>query len=135
MIKRILLLAAPAVVAVVFAGVALSAGGKGSMADQARAAGWNCNPEVPIAGHYLHCSPPGKPSVADLLAGNTTAPSLELRVYDFTTEEFAGMESLMRADLYRGQPCHQDGQSEWGLLDLPVDYRACHRFETGNPPF
>jgi hypothetical protein len=134
MFKPVLLLAAPVAAAVVFAGVALSAGGPGSSADQARAAGWNCNPEVPIAGNYLHCAPPGKPSVADLLGG-TNAPSIELRVYDFTTEEFAGIESLVRADLYRGQACHQDGQDEWGLLDLPVDYRACHRFETGNPPF
>lgn len=116
-------------------GIAYSAGGPGSSADQARAAGWDCAPEVPIAGNYLHCAPPGKPSVADILSGATNAPSVELRVYDFTTEEFAGIESLIRADLYRGQPCRQDGQDEWGLLDLPVDYRACHRFETGNPPY
>ena len=94
---------------------------------------WDCEPYIPIAGNYQHCAPPGKPSVAELLAG-TTAPSIELRVFDFTTGEFAGIESLKRADLYQGQPCHQDGQDEWGLLDLPVDYRACHRFETGNPP-
>ena len=91
---------------------------------------WDCEPYVPIAGNYQHCAPPGKPSVEDLLAG-TNAPSIELRVFDFTTGEFAGIESLIRADLYQGQPCHQDGQDEWGLLDLPVDYRACHRFETG----
>jgi hypothetical protein len=135
MFKGIVLLAAPIVAAAAFAGIAFSAGGPGSTADQARAAGWNCNPEVPIAGNYLHCAPPGKPSVADILAGNTNAPSIELRVFDFTTETFAGIESLIRADLYHGQPCPQDGQDEWGLLDLPVDYRACHRFETGNPPF
>jgi hypothetical protein len=132
MIKPALLLTAPIAAAAVFAGVAFSAG-SGSTADQARAAGWNCNPEVPIAGNYLHCAPPGKPSVADLLAG-TNEPTIELRVFDFTTEEFAGTESLVRADLYRGQPCNQDGQDQWGLLDLPVDYRACHHFETGNPP-
>ena len=96
---------------------------------------WDCEPYVPIAGNYQHCAPPGKPSVADLLAGETDAPSLELRVFDFATGKFAGMESLLRADLYHGQSCSQDGQSEWGLLELPVPYRACHRFETGNPPF
>jgi hypothetical protein len=96
---------------------------------------WDCEPYVPIAGNYQHCAPPGKPSVADLLAGETDAPSLELRVFDFTTGKFAGMESLLRADLYHGQSCSQDGQSEWGLLELPVPYHACHRFETGNPPF
>lgn len=116
------------------AGIAYSAGGPGGTADQSAAAGWNCEPNVPIAGNYLHCAPPGKPSVVDLVSGTTTAPTLELRVFDFTTHVYAGTESLIRADLYRGQPCQQDGQDEWGLLDLPVDYRACHHFETGNPP-
>jgi hypothetical protein len=48
-------------------------------------------------------------------------------------EELRALEgALDPADLYRGQPCPQDGLSEWGLLDLPVDYRACHHFETGS---
>jgi hypothetical protein len=133
MILRLTLLAVPAVVAALLAGVAL--GNPPGLTDLEQTdRTWDCEPYVPIAGHYQHCAPPGKPSVADLLAG-TEAPSLELRVFDFTTGEFAGIESLLRADLYGGQPCWQDGQSEWGLLDLPVDYRACHRFETGNPPF
>jgi hypothetical protein len=129
MIRRILLLAAPAAVAAIFAGIALSASGPGGTADQAKAAGWNCNPEVPIAGNYLHCAAPGKPSVADILAGNTNAPSIELRVFDFDTGVFAGTESLLRADLYRGQPCPEDNLAEWGLLALPVPYRACHHFD------
>jgi hypothetical protein len=134
MFLRMALLVAPAVLAAALGSVAL--GNPPGLTDlQQTDTTWDCEPYVPIAGNYQHCSPPGKPSVADLLAGNTSAPSLELRVFDFTTGEFAGMESLLRADLYRGQSCSQDGQSEWGLLDLPVDYRACHRFETGNPPF
>lgn len=63
--------------------------------------------------------PPGKPSVADILAGNTNAPSIELRVFDFDTGVFAGVESLIRADLYRGQACPQDNLTEWTLLPLP----------------
>jgi hypothetical protein len=133
MFLRVILFAVPAVLAVLLAGIALGNPPGRTDLEQTDTI-WDCEPYVPIAGNYQHCAPPGKPSVADILAGNTNAPSIELRVFDFTTEEFAGIESLIRADLYRGQPCHQDGQDEWGLLDLPVDYRACHRFETGNPP-
>jgi hypothetical protein len=134
MILRVAMLGLPAVLAALLASVAL--GNPPGLTDlQQTDKTWDCEPYVRIAGNYQHCAPPGKPSVADLLAGNTNAPSLELRVFDFTTGEFAGMESLLRADLYSGQPCWQDGQAEWGLLDLPVDYRACHRYETGNPPF
>jgi len=134
MFRRALVLAVFVIGATAVAGIAYSAGGSGGTADQAAAAGWNCEPNVPIAGNYLHCAPPGKPSVVDLVSGTTTAPTLELRVFDFTTHVYAGTESLIRADLYAGQPCNQDGQDTWGLLDLPVDYYACHHFETGNPP-
>ena len=133
MFPRVMLFVVPVVLAVLLAGVAQ--GNPSGLTDLEQTdKAWDCEPYVPIAGNYQHCAPPGKPSVADLIAG-TNAPSIELRVFDFTTGDFAGMEALIRADLYQGQPCHQDGQDEWGLLDLPVDYRACHRFETGNPPF
>ena len=103
--------------------------------DQTKAAGWDCTPEVPIAGQYLHCAPPGKPSVADIATPpGTTVPSIELRVFNYVDQSFAGIESLIRADLYRNQKCPQDAgnlaDGKWGLLDLPgADYRACHRFE------
>jgi hypothetical protein len=103
--------------------------------DMAKAAGWDCTPESPIAGDYLHCAPPGKPSVADIATPpGSTVPSIELRVFNLADESFAGIESLIRADLYRDQPCHQDGTNlpdgKWSLLVLPgADYRACHRFE------
>ncbi|MCE3286737.1 MAG: hypothetical protein K0S64_343 [Gaiellaceae bacterium] len=132
MFLRIALFVLPAVLAVFLAGVAQ--GNPPGITDLEQTdKTWDCEPYVPIAGNYQHCAPPGKPSVTELLAG-TNVPSIELRVFDFTTGEFAGIESLMRADLYQGLACHQDGQDEWGLLDLPIDYRACHRFETGNPP-
>ncbi len=126
MVRRILLLAAPAAVAAVIAGAAYSADG-GTIA-QAQAAGWDCNPQVLIGG-YLHCAPPGKPSVLDIVTGQTNAPSIELRVFN-PDGSFAGIESLLRADLYAGQACPQDNLTEWSLLDLPVDYRACHHFDT-----
>lgn len=129
---RVTLLVIPAVLAVVLAAVAQ--GNPPGLTDlQQTDKTWDCAPYIPIAGNYQHCAPPGKASVAELLAG-TDEPSLVLRVFDFDTGAFAGIESLIRANLYHGQPCWQDGQAEWGLLDLPVDYRACHRFETGNPP-
>jgi hypothetical protein len=134
MFLRLTLFAVPAIIAVLLAAVAQ--GNPPGLSDLEQTdKQWDCEPYIPIAGNYQHCAPPGKPSVADLLAGRTDAPSLELRVFDFDTGAFAGIESLIRADLYQDQPCWQDGQPEWGLLDLPVDYRACHRFETGNPPF
>jgi hypothetical protein len=107
-----------------------SAGGaSGATMDQAKAAGWDCNPEVLIIGYY-HCAPPGKPSVADLIAG-TDVPTIVLRVfYADGDRTFAGIETLIRADLYRGQACPQDGLAQWGFFDLPTDYFACHRFDT-----
>ena len=104
--------------------------------DRTKAAGWDCNPEVPIAGQYLHCAPPGKPSVADLVsAQGITDPSLSLRVFNVADESFAGIESLKRADLYQDQSCPQDAGNlpggKWSLLELPSgnNYNACHRFE------
>src|SRR3989304_9016548 len=96
--------------------------------DQAQSAGWDCNPQVLIGGYY-HCAPSGKASVLDIVTGAKSPPSVVLRVFrpDGT---FAGIESLLRANLYAGQPCPQDNLGEWGLLDLPVDYRACHHFDT-----
>ena len=70
------------------------------------------------------------PSVLDIATGQTNAPSIELRVFN-PGGSFAGIESLLRADLYAGQACPQDNLTEWTLLVLPgADYRACHRFDT-----
>ncbi len=127
------LLTAPVVAAIALAATALGSPAATDM-DRAKAAGWNCNPEVPIAGQYLHCSEPGKPSVADLISTDgVTVPHMQLRVYNLVGQAFAGTESLQRADLYQGQKCPQDAFNlpggTWSLLDLTVDYRACHRFE------
>ena len=131
MFVRATLVVVPAVLAVLLAGVAQGNPSGRTDMEQAKAAGWDCNPEVPIAGPYLHCAPPGKPSVADIVTPpGSTVPSIELRVFNLDGS-FAGIESLIRADLYQGQRCPQDDLVEWGLLDLPgADYRACHRFDT-----
>ncbi len=117
--------AAIAATAVVLVG---TAGGAGTHTlAQAQAAGWDCNPLILIGGHY-HCSPPGKPSVGDIIAGTATAPSIVHQVFR-PDGSFAGTETLIRADLYAGQPCPTD---QW----LPVPpwlptptYYACHHFE------
>ena len=93
---------------------------------QAQAAGWDCTPLILIGGHY-HCSPPGRPSVADIIAGTDVA-SVVHQVFD-ADGSLAGTELLIRADLYAGQPCPTD---EWLPVPpwLPVpQYYACHRFD------
>ncbi len=115
--------AATGAAAVVLVG---AAGGAGTHTlAQAQAAGWDCNPLILIGGHY-HCSPPGRPSVADIIAGTDVA-SVEHQVF-LPDGTFAGTETLIRADLYAGQPCPTD---QWLPVPPfgPVEYYACHHFE------
>ena len=109
---------------VIFAGV-VSARGPHSL-QQAQAAGWDCDPLILIGGHY-HCSPPGKEGVVEIIDGTATSPSIVHQVFR-PDGSFAGTESLIRADLFAGQPCPTD---QW----LPVPpwlpsptYWACHHF-------
>jgi hypothetical protein len=92
---------------------------------QAMANGWDCTPLILLGGHY-HCSPPGRPSVADIIAG-TDEPSIVHQVF-LPDGSFAGTELLIRADLYAGQPCPTD---QWLPVPPvgPVQYYACHHFE------
>lgn len=128
MFVRASIFALPAILAVVLAGTAFGGGDMTAM-ERAQNAGWDCRSQVGPIGGYNHCAPSAKPSVWDLLAGTTNAPSIELRVFNLDGS-YAGVESLIRADLYGGQPCPQDNLAEWALLDLTVDYRACHHFDT-----
>ncbi len=94
---------------------------------QAVAAGWDCSPNITILG-YFHCAAPGSPSLLDLITGAATPPTLHLNVYDGDTQLLAGTEQLIRADLFRGQPCPQEGGS-WSFLDFAgADYYGCHHF-------
>ena len=128
MIHRVATVIALAVLTGALVGAARGADGPGGTMAQAQAAGWDCNPQVLIVG-YFHCAPPGKQSVADLLAGRATAPSIVLRVFrpDGT---LAGTEHLIRADLYAGQKCPQDSLAKWDLLPFSGGYYACHHFDT-----
>ena len=94
---------------------------------QAVAAGWDCSPNITILG-YFHCAAPGSPSLLDLITGAATPPTLHLNVYDGDTQLLAGTEQLIRVDLFRGQPCPQEGGS-WSFLDFAgADYYGCHHF-------
>lgn len=125
MLRKLIAAAALGASAFAITGTAYSSGATMS---QAKSANWDCSPEVLIAGYY-HCAPPGKASVLDIVTGAKSPASVELRVFR-PDGSFAGTESLLRADLYAGQPCPQDSLATWSLLDLPVDYRACHHFDT-----
>ena len=109
-----------------FAGNALAISSRLTL-EQVQAAGWDCTPLVLIGGHY-HCSPPGRPSVMDIVVGTADTPSIVHSVFreDGTC---AGTELLIRADLFAGQPCPTDmwlPVPPW--LPEPV-YWACHHFQ------
>ena len=104
------------------------ASAKGLSPAQLTRAGWLCVNAG--AENWAHCFPPG--------AFASTA-SVHVMVFDTTDvtatdAEFLGTELLLRADLYSGQPCPQDG-GEYTYLPsfasgLPVDYMYCHHFAT-----
>ncbi len=104
---------------------AVAYAGGGHTASQLTRAGWFCV----IAGpnDWTHCFKPGF---------DPTSESLIVKVFSEDGNTFLGTELLLRADLYHGQPCAQDGGGEYGLLPpfpvgpFPVAYRACHHFDT-----
>lgn len=86
-------------------------------------AGWLC---VPIEGQ-VHCFPPG-----DVPPGGA---SITVRVFDTANPtaaeaDFLGTEILIRADLFAGQPCPQDGGTYADVNVGGTDYKACHRYDT-----
>jgi hypothetical protein len=93
---------------------------------QAQAAGWDCDPLILIGGHF-HCSPPGKEGVQEIIDGTATSPSIVHQVFR-ADGRYAGAETLIRADLFAGQPCPTD---QWlpvpPWLPTPM-YYACHHF-------
>jgi hypothetical protein len=127
MFNRLALIGLLAVLAgLATSGTAASSSSQATKA-QAVAAGWDCSPNITILG-YFHCAAPGSPSLLDLITGAATPPTLHLNVYDGDTQLLAGTEQLIRADLFRGQPCPEEGGS-WSFLDFAgADYYGCHHF-------
>lgn len=121
---RLLLLLALAATLLLAPSSALAAG-KGHSSSQLEKAGWTCVNAGPH--NWTHCFNPGF---------DPTGESINVKVFSEDGSAFLGTELLLRADLYQGQPCMQDGGGEYELLPaaplgpFPVDYRACHHFAT-----
>ena len=118
------LLAAAAVMATLVG--AVNGAGPHSLA-QAQASGWDCDPLVPIGGHF-HCSPPGKQGVLEIIAGTANSPSIVHQVFRLDGT-FAGTETLIRADLFSRQPCPTDEWLPVPPWQSPPAYWACHHFD------
>ncbi|MGB3713136.1 MAG: hypothetical protein WA996_01785 [Candidatus Promineifilaceae bacterium] len=95
-------------------------GAAGHTASQLEDAGWTCFNTGPH--NWVHCM---KKNPAE---GPSAIP---VKVFTVEGDEFLGTELLIRADLYNGQPCPQEGGGEYAGLDLDedgtIDYYACHR--------
>jgi hypothetical protein len=116
-----------ATAALVIASVAASLGGVGAATatgltpDQLTAAGWTCFPD-PGAPRTV-CSDPGH---GRPFPGNPDAPpsyNFKLFTPDGT---FIGTSHLIRADLYRGEPCPQTG-GPYFLISV-IGYYRCEHF-------
>jgi hypothetical protein len=101
---------------------------------QLTAAGWTCFnvPVTTIGPLGVHCAPPGQPFPP------TGQPHIQLLYFFHTTDpnstvpDFTGTETLIRADLYQGQPCPTEpgpggGYTFLPTIGLPLNYFGCHR--------
>ncbi|MDP8904490.1 MAG: hypothetical protein M3N29_04125 [Chloroflexota bacterium] len=88
---------------------------RGLTADQLEDAGWFC---FPVRGLGVHCMPPG------VEFGDR---HVQLLYFDGAGMEFKGVESLVRADAFKGnRQCRTDPSGGW--LDLTgIGYWGCHR--------
>ena len=123
------------VAAAVFALPVTASGQSGGLsAAQLSTNGWTCfNVVSPVVGPLgVHCAQPGvsfpptgQPVIQLLYFFNTTDPNSDV-------PDFTGVETLIRADLYRGQPCPTEPGPNGGYtylpdIGLPLNYYGCHR--------
>jgi len=104
-----------------FVGVAQA---RGLTPDTLTNAGWICAVAGPNG--WIHCFPSGD---------FASFASMTVRVFDGA--DFLGTETLIRSDLYGGQPCATDGGGLYHELPssetpFPVDFMACHHFDTSH---
>ncbi len=96
----------------------------GNNAEQKARAGFFCFNGGP--NNWTHC----------LRAEKFGYPSVPVKVFSESGEDFLGTELLLRYDIYSGQPCSQDGGDTWHFLpddDPPgPPYYACHHFGTSH---
>jgi hypothetical protein len=111
--------------ALVFASAAAGQSG-GLSPKQLRDHGWIC--VTAIGG--VHCAPPGT-------SLPPTAPTVQLLYFDTADPSsddatLLGAETLLRSDLFDGQPCPTAPSGEYhfiGDLGGGVTYYGCHRVE------
>jgi hypothetical protein len=93
--------------------------------------GWTCfNVDVPPSPPLgVHCAAPGQewpptgPTVQLLYFFNTTDPASDV-------PDFTGTETLIRADIFNGQPCPTEPSGQFTFLPtigIPLNYYGCHR--------
>jgi hypothetical protein len=94
----------------------------GNTAAKMARAGYDCFPAGPST--WTHC----------WRAEKIGFPALPVKVFTEDGSEFLGTELLLRADVYEGQSCPQDGLEFWSLLDFGdgLFYYACHHYHTGH---
>src|SRR5262245_56106336 len=101
--------------------LAATSGSGGLSAGQLSKAGWTCfNVQIPVVWPLgVHCVPPGQPWPP------TGQPHIQLAYFFHTTDplsdvpDFTGTETLIRADLYHGQPCPTEPGPNGGYTFLP----------------
>ncbi len=84
--------------------------------------GWHCF-DHPTLG--VHCAAPGQEWPP---TGPTTQLLYFFNTHDVTSDvpDFTGTETLLRDDLYHGQPCPTAASGEYNHL-AALGYWACHR--------
>jgi hypothetical protein len=82
--------------------------------DRLTEAGWDC---FPVPGLGIHCMAPGK-SWGDR--------QIQLLYFDEQTGKFAGTETLVRADAFRGNRQCPTEPGGWFFIP-PLGYYGCHR--------
>lgn len=100
-----------------------AAAGGGLSPAQLNDHGWTC---FDVPGLGVHCSPPGKPFPP-------TAPATQLLYFFNTTDptstapDFTGTETLIRGDIFNGQPCPTQAGGQYSdLSGLGLNYFGCH---------
>ena len=104
-------------------GLAAPAQASGLTPEGLAAAGWECFQTPPfINPPRIVCANPG---LGRPLPGNPDPPrAYTLPQFDLAGN-FLGMEHLIRADLYQGQPCAPFADAY--VFRMPIDYYACLR--------
>lgn len=98
------------------------------------AAGWDCFLPPLDFNPNVHCAPPGQ--LERIVSGEArSAMFVAFATTDLEAAHaaFLGTERLLRADLYRGQPCPTDPPSNAYSSLFPRfgwDYVICHTFDS-----